>query len=404
MTDETEPNRGIGKTGLSAIPGGVWTLGFVSLFMDVSSEMIHSLLPMFLVAELGVGALAVGVIEGVAEATASITKVFSGALSDRLGKRKLLALAGYGLAALTKPVFPLAATAGWVFFARFTDRIGKGIRGAPRDALVGDLTPPALRGAAYGLRQTLDTVGAFAGPLLAVLLMIAFAGDIRAVYWFAAAPAFAAVLVLALAVRDPPLQADRTIRRNPLRMSAMRSLGRSYWILVIVAGFLMLPRFSEAFLLLRGGGPEEFTMAFVPLVLVVMNLAYSLVAYPAGRLSDAVGRRGLLVAGYFVLTLGDIVLALAGHIGAVLAGAALWGVHMGMTQGILAALVADFAPTEFRGTAFGVFNMVAGLCLLVSSVAAGALWQAIGPVATFGVGAAAAALGIPAILLLPRKV
>lgn len=404
MTDETEPNRGIGKTGLSAIPGGVWTLGFVSLFMDVSSEMIHSLLPVFLVAELGVGALAVGVIEGVAEATASITKVFSGALSDRLGKRKLLALAGYGLAALTKPVFPLAATAGWVFFARFTDRIGKGIRGAPRDALVGDLTPQALRGAAYGLRQTLDTIGAFAGPLLAVLLMIAFAGDIRAVYWFATAPAFAAVLVLALAVRDPPLQADRTIRRNPLRMSAMRSLGRSYWILVAVAGFLMLPRFSEAFLLLRGGGPGEFTMALVPLVLVVMNLAYSLVAYPAGRLSDAVGRRGLLVAGYFVLTLGDIVLALAGHIGTVLAGAALWGVHMGMTQGILAALVADFAPTEFRGTAFGVFNMVAGLCLLVSSVAAGALWQAIGPDATFGVGAAAAALGIPAILLLPRKV
>jgi len=389
------------KTGLRAIPRGIWALGFVSLLMDVSSEMIHSLLPLFLVTHLGVGALAVGLIEGVAEATASITKVFSGALSDRLGKRKLLALAGYGLAALTKPVFPLAATAGWVFFARFADRIGKGIRGAPRDALVGDLTPPALRGAAYGLRQTLDTIGAFAGPLLAIVLMIAFAGDMRAVFWVAAIPAFGAVLVLALAVRDPPLSPDRTIRRNPLRMEAMRNLGRDYWILVLVAGFLMLPRFSEAFLLLRGG-EGGLTLAFVPLVLVAMNAAYSLTAYPAGRLSDRVGRHGLLATGYLILMLGDTVLALAGNWLTVLAGAMLWGIHMGMTQGILAALVADTAPEELRGTAFGVFHMVGGLCLLSASLIAGALWQAIGAGATFGVGAAAAALCMPAIMLLPR--
>lgn len=389
------------KTGLRAIPRGIWALGFVSLLMDVSSEMIHSLLPLFLVTHLGVGALAVGLIEGVAEATASITKIFSGALSDRLGKRKLLALAGYGLAALTKPVFPLAATAGWVFFARFADRIGKGIRGAPRDALVGDLTPPALRGAAYGLRQTLDTIGAFAGPLLAIVLMIAFAGDMRAVFWVAAVPAFGAVLVLALAVRDPPLSPDRTIRRNPLRMEAMRNLGRDYWILVLVAGFLMLPRFSEAFLLLRGG-EGGLTLAFVPLVLVAMNAAYSLTAYPAGRLSDRVGRHGLLATGYLILMLGDTVLALAGNWLTVLAGAMLWGIHMGMTQGILAALVADTAPEELRGTAFGVFHMVGGLCLLSASLIAGALWQAIGAGATFGVGAAAAALCMPAIMLLPR--
>jgi len=389
------------KTGLRAIPRGIWALGFVSLLMDVSSEMIHSLLPLFLVTHLGVGALAVGLIEGVAEATASITKIFSGALSDRLGKRKLLALAGYGLAALTKPVFPLAATAGWVFFARFADRIGKGIRGAPRDALVGDLTPPALRGAAYGLRQTLDTIGAFAGPLLAIVLMIAFAGDMRAVFWVAAIPAFGAVLVLALAVRDPPLSPDRTIRRNPLRMEAMRNLGRDYWILVLVAGFLMLPRFSEAFLLLRGG-EGGLTLAFVPLVLVAMNAAYSLTAYPAGRLSDRVGRHGLLATGYLILMLGDTVLALAGNWLTVLAGAMLWGIHMGMTQGILAALVADTAPEELRGTAFGVFHMVGGLCLLSASLIAGALWQAIGAGATFGVGAAAAALCMPAIMLLPR--
>ena len=402
MAGERERDGTPGKSGIRAIPGGVWALGFVSLLMDVSSEMIHSLLPIFLVAELGVGALAVGLIEGVAEATASITRVFSGALSDRLGKRKLLALAGYGLAALTKPVFPLAATAGWVFFARFTDRIGKGIRGAPRDALVGDLTPPALRGAAYGLRQTLDTVGALAGPMLAILLMVAFAGDMRAVFWVAAIPAFAAVLVLLLAVRDPPLNPDRAIRRNPLRMEAMRKLGRSYWILVLVAGFLMLPRFSEAFLLLRGG-EGALTLAFVPLVLVAMNAAYSLTAYPAGRLSDRVGRRGLLAGGYLVLLLADVVLALAGGPATVLGGAVLWGVHMGMTQGILAALVADTAPAEARGTAFGVFHMVGGLCLLLASLIAGALWQAIGPAATFGAGAVAAALCIPAILLLPRK-
>jgi MFS family permease len=402
MAGERDPNGVSGRSGIRAIPGGIWALGFVSLLMDVSSEMIHSLLPLFLVAEMGVGALAVGLIEGVAEATASITKVFSGALSDRLGKRKLLALWGYGLAALTKPVFPLAATAGWVFFARFTDRIGKGIRGAPRDALVGDLSPMALRGAAYGLRQTLDTVGALAGPLLAILLMIAFAGDMRAVFWMAAIPAFGAVLLLVLAVRDPPARPDRAVRRNPLRKEAMRNLGRGYWILVLVAGFLMLPRFSEAFLLLRGG-EGTLTLAFVPLVLVAMNAAYSLTAYPAGRLSDRVGRRGLLAGGYLVLVLADIVLALAGDAATVLGGAVLWGVHMGMTQGILAALVADTAPSHLRGTAFGVFHMVGGLCLLLASVIAGALWQAFGPGATFGVGAIAAALCIPAILLLPRK-
>lgn len=402
VTGESNSKEAATGSDIRAIPGGVWALGFVSLLMDVSSEMIHSLLPLFLVVDLGVGALAVGLIEGVAEATASITKIFSGALSDRLGKRKLLAVAGYGLAALTKPVFPLAGTAGWVFFARFTDRIGKGIRGAPRDALVGDLTPPSLRGAAYGLRQTLDTVGAFAGPLLAILLMVVFAGNMRAVFWVAAVPAFGAVVVLSLAVRDPPLKPDRTIRRNPLRLEAMRNLGREYWILVLVAGFLMLPRFSEAFLLLRGGG-GNLTLAFVPLVMVAMNLAYSLTAYPAGWLSDRIGRRGLLAGGYLVLMLGDLVLALADHTLTVLAGAVLWGIHMGMTQGILAALVADTAPADVRGTAFGVFHMVGGLCLLLASLVAGALWQAIGPPATFGIGALAAGLCFPAILLLPRK-
>lgn len=397
LADEDRTTAGSGAA-LKRIPTGVWALGFVSLLMDVSSEMIHSLLPVFLVAELGVGALAVGLIEGVAEATASITRIFSGALSDRLGKRKPLALAGYGLAALTKPVFPLAAGAGWVFFARFADRIGKGIRGAPRDALVADMTPPALRGAAYGLRQTLDTVGAFGGPLLAVALMLLFAGDFRAVFWVAVIPAFAAVAVLAAFVRDAPLKPDGSAPRNPLRRDALVQLGSSYWVVVAVAALLMLPRFSEAFLLLRAG--DGWAMAFVPLVLVAMNAAYMLTAYPAGSLSDRLGRRGLLAGGYLVLVLADIVLAYADVFVLSIAGAVLWGVHMGMTQGLLAALVSDVAPARLRGTAFGMFNLVAGLSLLVASLIAGWLWQYAGPGWTFGAGAAGATLCIPAILLL----
>ncbi|MDH3228479.1 MAG: MFS transporter [Alphaproteobacteria bacterium] len=387
---------------LRRIPGSVWALGFVSLLMDVSSEMIHSLLPVFLVAEIGVGVLAVGLIEGIAEATASITKVFSGALSDRLGRRKLLAVAGYGLAALTKPIFPLVDTVGWVFLARFADRVGKGIRGAPRDALVADLAPANLRGAAYGLRQALDTAGALAGPLIAILLMVVFLGDMRRVFWLAVIPAFAAVLVLVVFVHDPPQRAGGDAPRNPLRRAALRSLGRRYWMTVAVAGFLMLPRFSEALLILRGGGPA-LTAAFVPLVLVAMNIGYLLTAYPAGSLSDRVGRRGMLAGGYIVLALADLVLASAEAAGTVLSGALLWGLHMGLTQGILAALVADTAPARRRGTAFGVFHLVTGLAVLLASVIAGWLWQSMGPAWAFGAGAVVAALCVPAIVIaLPR--
>jgi len=388
---------------LRRIPAGVWALGVVSLLMDVSSEMIHSLLPVFLVADIGVGVLAVGVIEGIAEATASITKAFSGALSDWLGRRKLLAVAGYSLAALTKPLFPLAQSAGWVLLARLTDRIGKGIRGAPRDALVADLTPAELRGAAYGLRQALDTVGSIAGPLLAIVLMVAVLGDIRAVFWCAVFPAIAAVLVLVVFVRESRRHAAMEVRLNPLRRAALRSLGRRYWITVAVAGFLMLPRFSEAFLILRGGGPA-LTATFVPLVLVAMNIGYVLTAYPAGSLSDRFGRRGFLAWGYIVLMFADIVLASTEAAATVLSGAVLWGVHMGLTQGILAALVADVAPAGQRGTAFGVFHLVTGLATLMASLIAGALWQQIGPVETFSVGALLAALCIPAVIVLvPRS-
>ncbi len=382
------------------IPHGIWALGMVSLLMDVSSEMIHALLPIYLVVGLGTSALAVGLIEGAAEATAAITKVFSGALSDRIGRRKELAALGYGLAALTKPVFPLAGSLGWVVAARLTDRFAKGFRGAPRDALIADLSPPDLRGASFGLRQSLDTVGAFIGPLLAIALMWALADDIRAVFWVAVIPAALAVLVIVFAVHEPPHRAPPV--RSPLSRRELARLGGLYWWVVAVGAVFTLARFSEAFLILRAqsGG---FPLALVPLVLVVMSLAYSLSAYPAGVLSDRGNRVTILVAGPVLLVAADLVLAFAQGMPGVLAGVALWGLHMGATQGLLAALVVDAAPPELRGTAFGMFNLVSGVALLVSSALAGALWQAGGPQWTFLAGAGFAALTLAGLIPLWRR-
>jgi MFS family permease len=378
---------------LRAIPGGIWALGFVSLFMDASSELIHSLLPVFLVSVLGASALSVGVIEGIAEATASITKVFSGTLSDYLGKRKVLAVIGYGLAAVTKPMFPLAGTVGWVFAARFIDRIGKGVRDAPRDALVGDIAPAHLRGASYGLRQSLDTVGAFAGPLLAVALMALFANDIRAVFWIAVIPAFIALAILVFGVKEPRTVRAKGRTRSPIHLSDLRRIGAAYWRLVLIATVLSLARFSEAFLLLRAEN-VGLPIALVPLVLVVMNVAYAASAYPAGVLSDRIGRQGVLVVGLLLLIAADLALALATGIWPLMGGVVLWGLHMGLTQGLLAAMVADVAPAEIRGTAFGVFHMVTGIMLLAASLTAGLLWDRAGPAATFfaGIGFSVVAL------------
>ncbi|HKB24807.1 MAG TPA: MFS transporter [Methylomirabilota bacterium] len=373
--------------GLRAIPRSIWALGLVSMFMDISSEMIHGLLPVFLVTVLGASAVTVGLIEGIAEATASITKVFSGALSDYLGKRKLLATLGYGLAAVTKPLFPLAPSVGWVVTARFVDRIGKGIRGAPRDALVGELAPPHLRGASYGLRQSLDTVGAFAGPLLAVLLMALTLNDFRLVFWIAVVPAFLSLALMIFAVQEPEARREPGAARSPIRSADFRQLGAPYWWLVLIAAVLTLARFSEAFLVLRAQG-LGLPIALAPIVLVVMNVVYAASAYPAGRLSDRVDRRLVLVAGCVALVGADLVLALAGGVGLVMAGIALWGLHMGLTQGLLAALVADTTPARLRGTAFGVFNLVGGAAMLVASVLAGWLWDHYGPPATFYGGAA----------------
>ena len=394
---------GAGGRGLRAIPPGVWALGFVSMLMDVSSEMIHALLPVYLVTVLGTSALTVGVIEGIAESTASITKVFSGALSDWLGKRKLLAIVGYGLAAFTKPVFPLATSVGWLVAARFVDRIGKGIRGAPRDALIADLSPPAVRGASFGLRQSLDTVGAFVGPALAIALMWLTADNFRTVVWVAVLPAFVAVAVLIVVVREPRRPEGLRRVRAPLSVAELRRLGPAFWLVTGVATIYTLARFSEAFLLLRAQS-AGLPIGLVPLALVVMNIAYAAAAYPAGALSDRVNRISVLAIGLVLLIAGDLVLAATGGLAGVGLGVVLWGLHLGFTQGLLATLVADAAPPELRGTAFGLFNMTTGLALLVASVLAGALWDAGGPGAPFVAGAAFAALTLVGLALVRWRV
>lgn len=366
------------------IPAAVWALGLVSMLMDISSEMIHSLLPMFMVGSLGMSVLVVGLIEGLAEATALIVKVFSGALSDYLGRRKGLALLGYAMGAFTKPLFAIASGAGLIVAARLIDRVGKGIRGAPRDALVADITPPEVRGAAFGLRQSLDTVGAFVGPLLAAGLMLLWANDFRAVFWVAVVPGLLAVAVLALGVREPERH-EGAPRTNPIRRDNMRRLGPAYWWVVAVGALFTLARFSEAFLVLRAQ-QLGIAMALVPLVMVAMNLVYAAAAYPFGWLSDRVGHKRLLACGLAVLIVADVLLATAQHWGMVIVGVAVWGIHMGMTQGLLASMVAHATPADLRGTAFGVFNLASGLAMLAASVIAGLLWDTLGPAASFWAG------------------
>jgi len=377
-----------------ALPAGIWALGFVSMFMDISSELIHSLLPLFMATILGASMTTIGLIEGVAEATAAITKIFSGAISDYLGKRKLLAGLGYGLAAVTKPIFPLATTIGWVFAARFLDRIGKGIRGAPRDALVADITPCELRGAAYGLRQSLDTIGAFIGPLIAVVFMVWFANDIRGVLWVAVVPAFIAVALLVCGVHDPKhIVGGKSGTRSPLIFADATRLPLRYWLVVLLGAVFTLARFSEAFLVLRGQD-VGLALGYVPLVLIVMNVIYTATAYPAGVAADHLSRRMLLIVGLSMLVAAEVVLAAAASPLLVFIGAALWGSHMGLTQGLFAKLVADNAPAEIRGTAFGIFNLIGGGALLLANVVAGVLWSTFGSPTAFLTGAAFAMLAI----------
>ena len=384
----------------SRLPAGIWALGFVSLLMDVSSELVHSLLPVFMVTTLGTTVLVVGLIEGLAESTALIIKVFSGVLSDYWGRRKPLAVLGYGLGALSKPLFALASTSGLVLSARLIDRVGKGIRGAPRDALIADIVPPDIRGAAFGLRQSLDTVGAFLGPLLAIGLMLLWANDFRAVFWVAVIPGFLSVALLVFAVREPPQPASEH-RGNPIRRDNLRRLSPAYWWVVGVGAVFTLARFSEAFLVLRAqqGG---LALAWTPLVLIAMNVVYSVGAYPFGKLSDQMSRPTLLAGGLVMLIAADLLLA-ASVAGPLLwSGIALWGLHMAMTQGLLSAMVAETAPADLRGTAFGFFNLVSGLAMLLASGLAGFLWDRWGAPATFLVGAGFSAAALSVMALRPR--
>jgi len=382
------------------LPRGVWVLGFVSLFMDTSSEIIHSVLPMFLVGVLGLPVVSVGLIEGIAESTSQVTKAFSGALSDRLGKRKLLAVIGYGLAAATKPIFPLAQGMGEVLIARFLDRFGKGIRGAPRDALIADIVPIDLRGASFGLRQALDSVGAVAGPLIAFALLEWTGDGFRAVMWVAVVPAIISVGLLVKGVEERAVGREEGPKPRFLRGRDWLALGRPFWVFVAVAVFLMLPRFSEAFLLLRANG-LGLAAPFVPLVFVVMNVVFAVASFPAGSLSDRIGRKSVVAIGFALLALAQAVLAAAPSPLVVFFGAAIWGLHLGLTQGVLSAVVADVAPARLRGTGFGLFNMATGIAMLGGSVAAGWLWDLYGAPAPFAVAALVAVAAVVAFMLVP---
>ncbi len=382
---------------MKRIPRTVWALGFVSLSMDVSSEMIHSLLPIFLVTVLHADTVSVGLIEGVAEAVTLVTKIFSGALSDWLGRRKTLLFIGYAVGTAVKPLFAVAGGVPLVFAARFIDRVGKGIRGAPRDALVADATPPHLRGAAYGLRQSLDTVGAFLGPLLAVFFMWATAGDFRTVFWIAVIPGIAALVLIVRNVEEPT-PSGRGPRRGPIRRADLGQLRGAFWVVVVLGAVFTMARFSEAFLLLRA---RETGMAagVIPLVMVAMNIAYTLVSYPMGRLSDRIGRDVPLMAGMLFLIASHLLLAVADRTWQVSAGAVLWGIHMGLTQGVIAAMVADTAPPVLRGSAFGIFGLASGAAVLAGNLAAGYLWSGFGPRTAFNTGALFAAVALAGYML-----
>ncbi|MEZ5440714.1 MAG: MFS transporter [Lysobacterales bacterium] len=385
-----------------ALPTTIWTLGWVSLLMDVSSELVHALLPAYLVVGMGASMWLVGLIEGLAELTAAVCKLLSGALSDWWGRRKWLAALGYGLAALAKPIFPLAPTAGWILGARVVDRIGKGIRGAPRDALIADITPPELRGAAYGLRQALDTTGAFLGPLLAIALMAWLANDFVSVFWLAAIPAVLAALLVLLAVREPDRPKSRQPLRWPLRRAALAQLPAAYSTLLLLSALYSLARFSEAFLILRAQD-AGLPLLWLPLVLVLLNLSYALSAYPLGSLSDRIDRRWLFAGGLVLLLLADLLLAWAPSLPVLALAVLIWGLHLGATQGLLARWVADVAPGELRGTAFGLLHLVNGAALLLASVLAGVAWSQAGPAACFQLGAGLALLCLLCFGLLHRR-
>ena len=387
-------------TARPAIPRTVWILGFVSLLMDLSSEIYHALLPAFVTVTLALPVVALGAIDGIAEATASFAKLVSGRLSDRQQRRKPWILAGYGLAAMSKPLFPLAAGAAELMGARFADRVGKGIRGGPRDAMIADETPAEIRGRAFGLRQSLDTVGALMAPLVAIGLMALLLGDIRAVFWIAAIPAVLSVSLAWLALREPERHVAES---NPQPFfSGFRDIDRPTRRLLAVVFLFTLARFSEGFLILKGMD-AGLSPTLSPLALVIFNLAFMTLAYPAGSLSDRMRPRSILLTGMAMLVAADLVLAQDVGIGGLVFGVSLWGAHMALTQGIFARMIADSAPAHLRATSFGAFHFVSGIGTLLASVGAGFLWDRDGSQATFLAGAGIAAVAMAMLSLLPDE-
>lgn len=388
------------KNSTTPIPRTIWALGYVSLFMDLSSELIHSLLPVFLVSTLGASTITVGLIEGIAEATAHLVKIFSGAISDFFGRRKIALLIGYGLAALSKPLFPLADSVGTVFVARFLDRVGKGVRGAPRDALIADIAPAESRGACFGLRQSMDTIGAFLGPLLAMLLLWFFGGDIKPVLWFAVIPSVIAVLLIVTAVTEPHRCIEHSSFNFPLKLTVLSRFPRQYWWVIVIGSLFTLSRFSEAFLVLRAQ-QLGLVIFWIPAVMVMMSLTYALSAYPAGILADHINKRILLGIGLLFLILADLLLAQSTSMSVLMLGVGCWGLHLGFSQGILTTLVAETTPPELKGTAFGLFNFITGVLMLLASLIAGWLWARLGAEFTFYCGAGFSLLALSLLLIKP---
>ncbi len=378
------------------IPRTVWVLGFVSLLMDISSEMIHALLPLFMAGTLGASAIWIGLVEGIGEGTALIAKVFSGVVADRFGHKKRLVFAGYFLGVISKPVFALAGSMPVVLAARFFDRIGKGLRGAPRDAIVADVTDESIRGAAYGLRQSLDAAGAFVGPLLATLLLLLWTEDLRSIFWIALIPGAACLALILFGVED---NVTPTVNTKRIAWKDLKSVMTPAFVQLVILGTLFsLARFSNAFIVLRAAaiGIEH---AWIPMAVVLMNITFSLSSYPFGKLADKLNPMKLLALGMVLLALANLLFAYAENYRILAAGIVLFGMHLGATQGIFSTIISEIAPSEVRATAFGIFNFFSGLALLASGLVAGSLWEYMGAQYCFGGGVVFALITLS---LIPR--
>jgi len=393
-------NKNMSK--LKKIPKSIWTLGIVSLFMDISSEIIHSLLPIFMVSILGSSIIAIGIVEGISEATFLLIRIFSGVLSDYLGKRKIISVIGYGISALSKPLFPLANSVSLILIARFFDRLGKGVRESPRDALIGDIAPKSIRGACFGLRQSLDTIGALIGPIVAILGLLIFSNNIRAILWVSVIPAILSVVIFIVGIHDVEHKYTEDEKTFIFKFKNIFKIGTEYWQIVLIGGLLNLARFSDAFLILKAyelGLP----ITYVPLVMVLMNCFYAVSSYPAGILSDNINRKFILIIGIVFLIIADLVLAFTDSTWMLALGVGFWGMHMAFTKGILDAMVTDTASIRLLGSAYGIFNFVCGIAVLFASIISGVLWQVYGPFYSFSVGAFLAFLACLSLSLLIKN-